>query len=180
VRRPLLCRQTGTHACDGLVATAIVLADDAPIRVGTRVIDLAIREVSDDDVAQARALLTQPGTLPVRERAYPEEAVLVAKERRAHTMVQAEIQVIAVGDAVFVGVPSELFVEFGLDIKRRSPFLCTYIAGMANGCVGYIPTARAFAGGGYETRLARSSKLTAEAGEHIVETAVDLLRELHG
>ena len=43
-------------------------------------------------------------------------------------------------------------------------------------CVGYLPTQRAFAGGGYETRLARSSQLVPEAGEQLVELALSLLR----
>jgi neutral ceramidase len=89
------------------------------------------------------------------------------------------VQVVAVGDAAFVAIPGELFVEFGLAIKRRSPFLYTYIAGLANGCVGYIPTRRAFAGGGYEIRLARSSKLVPEAGEQLTDTAVRLLEQVY-
>ena len=92
--------------------------------------------------------------------------------------MQAEVQVIAIGDAVYVGIPGELFVEFGLEIKRRSPFRHTYVAGMANGCVGYLPTRRAFHAGGSELRLARSSKLVPEAGEILTETALSLLASL--
>jgi neutral ceramidase len=89
------------------------------------------------------------------------------------------VQVLAIGDAALVGIPGELFVEFGLEIKQRSPFAHTYVAGLANGCVGYLPTRRAFQAGGYETRLARSSKLTPEAGERLTAVALDLLHEIH-
>ncbi|MER3417672.1 MAG: hypothetical protein C4343_00800 [Chloroflexota bacterium] len=39
-------------------------------------------------------------------------------------------------------------------IKRASPFVVTAIAGYSNGSVGYLPTRRAYAEGGYEVTLA--------------------------
>ena len=163
---------------------------DTPVRVASRQVDLTIREIDEELIESARRLLASPaGQLPAgatdprtahRERTYANEVVLLAEERRLSPIVKAEVQVVAIGSAAFVGIPAELFVEFGLEIKRRSPFLFTYIAGDANGMVGYVPTRKAFRGGGYETRLARSSKLTAEAGEILVEAAVGLLKQVHG
>ncbi len=150
--------------------------DNGTLRIASRQVALAIREVTEEQIDRARALLQQGEAADPRERVYAQEALLVAAERRQSPTVEAEVQVIAFGDIAFVGIPGELFVEFGLEIKRRSPFPHTYIAGMANGCAGYIPTRQAFAGGGYETRLARSSKLTAEAGEQLVVVALELLR----
>jgi len=43
---------------------------------------------------------------------------------------------------------------------------------------GYVPTRRAFAGGGYETRTAGWSRLAPEALEIIERETVGLLREL--
>ncbi len=160
------------------------------IRVASRQVELAIREIDDAQVRAAQALrergevvyrpdLTPEERAAYREWVYANEVVLLAEERRRSPTVRAEVQAIAIGDAAFVGIPGELFVEFGLEIKRRSPFLHTYVAGMANGCVGYLPTRKAFQGGGYETRLARSSKLVPEAGEILTETAVSLLGQLH-
>ncbi|MFZ4696281.1 MAG: hypothetical protein ACOYMV_14270, partial [Verrucomicrobiia bacterium] len=41
----------------------------------------------------------------------------------------------------------------------RSPFRRTFVAGLANGYLGYMPTDAAFRKGGYETMPARSSRL---------------------
>ena len=163
---------------------------DAPVRVASRRVELTLRGIDDEVIASARQLLAAPADQPPpgatdrgsahRERTYANEVVLLAEERRLSPTVEAEVQVVAIGPAAFVGIPAELFVEFGLEIKRRSPWLFTYIVGGANGMVGYVPTRRAFRGGGYETRLARSSKLTAEAGEILVEAAVGLLKQVHG
>jgi neutral ceramidase len=153
--------------------------ETAPLRVAGRTIDLAIREIPPAQLAEARRLMEQGDGVPPVERAYAQEALLLAEERRQAATVPAEVQVLATGDAALVGIPGELFVEFGLEIKRRSPFAHTYVAGLANGCVGYLPTRRAFQGGGYETRLARSSKLVPQAGEQLTAVALDLLHELH-
>jgi neutral ceramidase len=91
---------------------------------------------------------------------------------------KVEVQVVSVGQAAFVGLPGEIFTEFGLDIKTRSPFPFTFIAELANGWHGYIPTRQAFEHGGYEPRLGLTSRLVPEAGERMADAAVNLLRKL--
>ena len=71
-----------------------------------------------------------------------------------------EIQAVRIGDAVFLAVPAEVFVEIGLELKRRAPRK-TYIVGIANGYIGYFPTQTAYAEGGYEvvsSKIAPSSE----------------------
>jgi hypothetical protein len=160
------------------------------IRIASRQVELGIRKIDDTRVQEAQAVraqgdvvyrpdLTTEERAAYREWVYANEVLLLAEQSRQSPTMRAEVQAIAIGDAAFVSAPGELFVEFGLEIKRRSPFLHTYIAGMGNGCVGYIPTRRAFQHGGYETRLARTSKLVPEAGELLTESAVSLLAQLH-
>ncbi len=103
-------------------------------------------------------------------------------QRRAGTResVEAvEIQVVAVGDVAFVGYPAEYFSEFGLQTKAESPFGGTFVAELANGWHGYVPTVEAFAHGGYEPRLGLQSRLVPEAGDLMCSTALDLLKRVH-
>jgi hypothetical protein len=87
----------------------------------------------------------------------------------------AEIQVIGIGEARLVGIPGEIFTEFGMTIQYRAPFDKTVVIELANGCLpGYACTARAYAQGGYETG---TSLLTGRSGEQLVEGAVKLLWE---
>ena len=149
------------------------------VRVTGRELPLAIREVPAERIEWAHETLRRTDLAPRdKDRVYAAETLALAEERAASPVVQAEIQAIAIGDTVMVGIPGELFCEIGLEIKRRSPLQPTLIAELANGTVGYIPTRRAFAHGGYETQLARTSKLTSDAGEQIAECALAVLKEL--
>lgn len=85
-----------------------------------------------------------------------------------------ELQGLRIDDAVFVAVPAEVFVEIGLHIKERasSP---TFIVGIANGYIGYLPTAAAHEVGGYEVV---SSKCRPEAEGVLVDQVLKLQQQL--
>ena len=63
-----------------------------------------------------------------------------------------------------------------MQIKAKSPFKNTYIIGLANLAIGYIPTHEAIAQGGYEvdTRGADDS-----AQDLILENTIKLLNEVY-
>lgn len=91
--------------------------------------------------------------------------------------LEAEVQVFGLGkDLAWVALPGEIFVELGLEIKRRSPFRQTIVVELANGSPGYIPDRKAYAEGAYEVVSARVAE---GSGEFLVEAAVRLLGEVY-
>jgi hypothetical protein len=78
-------------------------------------------------------------------------------------------------DFAIVTNPGELFCGIGMSIKKQSPFKHTMVAEQTNGAHGYVPTARAFEGGGYETWFGEHSYLTTRAGEIIEKQSLDIL-----
>lgn len=150
---------------------------DVRLRVATETLELPIREITPAMLDEARRVRDDESASLV-DRVFGQETLLLEAIRRRQPTESAEIQAIAIGDAAFVSIPAELFVEFGLQIKRRSPVPRTFIAGYANGMVGYIPTPVAFQNGGYETRLARSSKIIPESGDLLVEVALRALQRV--
>jgi hypothetical protein len=66
------------------------------------------------------------------------------------THVLLPVSFLRLGEAVLWSAPIELFCEIGMRVRERSPFPHTFFVGYTNGWIGYLPTARAFAEGGYE------------------------------
>ena len=87
-----------------------------------------------------------------------------------------EVQVIRLSEqTAIVTLPGELFVELGLLIKEQSPFEHTFVIEMANENLLYVPTAKAFGEGSYETV---NSFLAPSGGEILTKTAVNLLNKI--
>jgi hypothetical protein len=74
------------------------------------------------------------------------------KEKGQPPFLKLEHQALRVGKAVFLTLPGEVFSEIGLRIKSESPFVWTFLLGIANGTgtSGYLPPAKEFREGDYE------------------------------
>jgi len=102
------------------------------------------------------------------------EALRAAGEKAVTTWVRA----IRLGNWALATSPGECFVEWGLKIKRESPFPWTYVASLANDYVGYLITEDCWRQGAYEALNARSAKVSWQGAALLAETAVELTREL--
>lgn len=139
-----------------------------------------IRECSPEAVREARALVRENKVTAANiETIYANELLKVEALRREFPYRRLEIMSIRIADAMLWGVPGELFQQFALEVRAASPFPHTCCVELANGFNGYICTKEAFAGGGYETRIARSSLLEQDTGENIVRVAKILSRRLY-
>jgi hypothetical protein len=109
------------------------------------------------------------------EQAYANERKLVAEERKKTPKIACEVQAVRIGTLGIVTNGAEYFCEYGIRIKRASQAPVTWVVTLANEWIGYVPTAQAFVGGGYEPRTARSSKLAIDAGQRLLEAALKAL-----
>jgi neutral ceramidase len=89
------------------------------------------------------------------------------------SQIEAEVIACSLGDVAIVGLPGEIFVELGLEIKRRSPFKHTLIFELCNDNIGYVLTPKAFDEGGYESS---SCIFQPDSGMRLVEAALSLLQ----
>jgi hypothetical protein len=77
-----------------------------------------------------------------------------------------QLQVFTVNDDLLLGIPAELFVEYGLKLQEDVDSGLVFPIGYCNDIVGYVVTPEAAEEGGYE---AGSTLLDNEAGTRIVE-----------
>ena len=90
--------------------------------------------------------------------------------------VTTEIQALKLGDIYILGLPGEILIEVGLEIKSKAALENLFIVTISNDSIGYVCHSRAYDEGGYEpvswTNLAKG------AGEILVKEALDLLKQL--
>ncbi|MBE0536071.1 MAG: neutral/alkaline non-lysosomal ceramidase N-terminal domain-containing protein [Phycisphaerae bacterium] len=112
------------------------------------------------------AALTKQIELPLKETVTLETA----------GCIRTEIQVLRIGDIYLVGLPGEILVEIGLEIKSKAGLDKLVLVSLANDAVGYVCPAAAYDQGGYEpgsgTLLAKGS------AEILIAEALDLLARM--
>ncbi|MGQ9620639.1 MAG: neutral/alkaline non-lysosomal ceramidase N-terminal domain-containing protein [Bacteroidales bacterium] len=149
-------------------------------------------EISGQQLEWAKAVMKKvekEGMPPLQADGIPD--AVYAKQwidmyKTQNVIDSIEIMVIRIGELAFVGLPGEFFCEFGMDIKKRSPFKNTIVIGLANDSRGYFPTEISFTQGpegftpmitGYETTPG-STMYEPGSGEKMADSAVRQLTEL--
>ena len=110
------------------------------------------------------------------EEILSEEIIKVVKDPEKSREV--EIQILKIGDLSITGLPGEIFTEFGMDIKSKSPFRYNMISTLTNSLNGYIPVREAFRQGGYEPALSTYTCMEEEAGYKMASKAVGIMEKL--
>jgi len=87
--------------------------------------------------------------------------------------ITTEIQVLRLGDIYILGLPGEVLVEVGLEIKRRAGVEKLFIISICNDSIGYVCHKPAYDDGGYEPTSA--TRLAKGAGEIMVSEALNLI-----
>ena len=105
--------------------------------------------------------------------AWPEELRNYSVEA-GRPMVRLPVRFLRINDTLIWAAPIELFCEMALAVRKESPFAYTFYFGYTNGWFGYLPTAEAFAEGGYEPR---TSPFTPQAEADLLKGVIALIQE---
>ena len=90
--------------------------------------------------------------------------------------ITTEIQVLRLGDIYILGLPGEILVEVGLEIKRRAGVEILFVISLSNDAIGYVCHSQAYEEGGYEP--GSGTNLAKGAGEIMIKEALDLIDQL--
>jgi len=87
------------------------------------------------------------------------------------------LHALRLGDVAIGTNEFELYTDYGIQIKARSPAVQTFIIQLAAGSGGYLPTERAVRGGGYGAVI-QSSRIGPEGGQVLVERTLEEVNAL--
>ena len=107
----------------------------------------------------------------------PQGIILRYRQQQENTCYACHCHILRIGNIAITTNPFELYHEYGLRIKSRAEAAQVFIAQMANGCGGYLPTEAAVTGGSYSAKPA-STVCGPEGGEQLVERTLEILAVL--
>lgn len=174
-RPPFYYREIGKKlACEAIR----VIRCSEPVGGGVAVIKepivLKLRQADTESTKKQLAEWTERGSLMrVRNLAYYHQVNRATED----TLI---LQVIRIGNTYIYVYPGEIYVNFGLRIKRETPYKNCFVIENSNCFGGYIPTPEAFADGNdlYETSLCFGSRHTPDAGDLMTDRLLEMGKQL--
>lgn len=155
--------------------------DWVPLGAAAQTMTLKRRRPSMAQVWRARDLIQNASPLAEQDRDLSRRMVFARRALEAELWpetAEAYVQALRIGDLGLAALPFETFVEIGFEIQEQSPFKQTFVFGLANGDLGYLPTPRQHELGGYETWLT-VSHAEVGASPKLVKKLTALLGRLH-
>src|SRR5690606_21795879 len=135
------------------------------------------RTIDEDLLAWAReteAAAPRIGNKAVLPLAY---AGRIQRLAAASPETKLPAQLFRIGEVCIGTTPCETFAEMGLEFRERSPFAKSFLIELANGYLGYLPTPRHFALGGYET-WPGTNYLEPQASVKIMDALLEMAAEV--
>ena len=142
------------------------------LRIGKALGGEVLRRIQFVSTSNEVALkaMKRPVTLPIKKTLPPDR---VKDEDKGKEALTTEIQALRIGDIYILGLPGEVLVEIGLDIKNRAGIENLFIVSLSNDTCGYVCHREAYKEGGYEP--GQGTNLAEGAGEIVTEQALELL-----
>ncbi len=153
---------------------------DAPLVHKVQTIDLPERIVTREESFALKAKVLELSTNPEKKTMMHWHQAAVDRFERQQTGAlkpyQIELHAIRLGDIAIATNPFELFTDYGIQMKARSPALQTFIIQLA-GPGSYLPSERAARGGGYSA-IVESNEVGPEGGQLLTDLTVEALNTL--
>jgi hypothetical protein len=154
---------------------------DVVLRHYVKAIELPMRKVTDTEAAEARKEAAKYAKDPAQLWNHRWHQGVVerheAQQAGTETPFKMELHAVRLGDVVICTNPFELFTDFGVQMKARSPAVQTFVIQLAGDSGGYLPTERAVRGGSYSAVI-QSSRVGPDGGQLLVDHTVKAINTL--
>jgi len=153
---------------------------DAVLRHRVQEIELPYRKVTEAEVAEARKEAAKYAKDPAQLWNYRWHQAVVERHEAQQAGTEGpytmELHVLRLGDVAIASNTFELYTDYAVQMKARSPAVQTFIIQLT-GSGGYLPSERAVRGGGYGAVI-QSSRVGPEGGQVLVDRTVEAINEL--
>ena len=139
---------------------------------------LPVRQVTQEEALAAKTKVAEvaddANSFWVRQ--WNQRVVDRFERQKPGDVYPVEIHILRLGDVAIATNPFELYTDYGVQIKARSPALQTFVIQLA-GPGSYLATERATAGGSYGAMI-QSNIVGPEGGQVLVERTLAVIGEL--
>jgi hypothetical protein len=153
---------------------------DVMLRHCVQEIELPYRQVTEAEVAEARREAAKFAADPAQRWNYRWHQGVVeryeAQQAGTEGLFSMELHALRLGDVAIVTNTFELYTDYGVQMKARSPAVQTFVIQLT-GSGGYLPSERAVRGGGYGAVI-QSSRIGPEGGQVLVDRTVEAIKAL--
>ena len=182
-RQQELGRRISNAVFDTLDAAQADIRTDAPF--GHTVEDLALppRKILEREYEAAKKNIAEysvaknPDNRVITMLAMEKGIVKRFEEADKLPPYEMELHVLRLGDIALTTNTFELYLDWGIQMKARSPAQQTFVLQLTNGCGMYLPTALAIEGGSY-SGLPHVNKVGPEGGRILVDQTVRAMQVL--
>jgi len=149
---------------------------DPPLVHRVRSLRLPRRLVTEEEYAEAKAFCDAAAK---KAKSDPRQSLRLAWNRKVVERYERQKAnpAVRLGDVAICTNPFELYTEYGVRIRARSPAVQTFVVQLTGAHGGYLPTREAIRGGGYSTAVF-SNLVGPEGGDLLVDRTVETLNEM--
>jgi hypothetical protein len=194
-----------SNEAEEIVAAIRPTIDHDPVLLHqAEIVELATSRLSEEDVRQAEAEAEElqavyeaemrkleenpqlreqprwyvPVTAAYNKMKWLQEVAKRYKRQKTESTMPAEVHVVRLGDVAIATCPFEYYLDFGIQIKVRSPAVQTFLVQLA-GKGTYVPSPRSVQGGGYGS-IPANNPVGPEGGQQLADYIVKTMRFLWG
>jgi len=182
-RQQELGRRISNAVVDTLDAAKADIRTDAPFGHIVEDLPLPPRKILEREYEDAKKNIAQysvvekPDNRVITMLKLEEGIVKRFEEADKLPPYEMELHVLRLGDIAITTNTFELYLDWGIQMKARSPAQQTFVLQLTNGCGMYLPTALAIEGGSY-SGLPHVNKVGTEGGQILVDQTVRAMQVL--
>lgn len=139
--------------------------------------DQLLKEIEDDPSIKQKRRWYSDITNSYRRFSRGENVKKRYELEKVQPKLAIEVNVLRIGDIVMATNPFELYLDYGIRIKARSPATQTFLVQLSNGSNGYLPPYRSTKGDSYGAEPA-STQVGPEGGQELVDKTLEMINSV--